>query len=99
MERIVIDTAQLGTSIEALQQQLNQLRAGIKTLYGEAQELNAMWSGPANQAFTVQFANDQNTLTEICNGLAAYLQDLATARAEYDRCDQLVGELVAAIQV
>ena len=99
MERIQIDTARLGATSGDIRERIAKMRSCVQRLYAEAAELNTMWEGPANQAFQRQFSQDQESMTQICAALENYVQDLHTAKTEYEACDSDVGGIIDAIRI
>ena len=99
MERIEIDTAQLGSTGSSIGEMVAQMKQSVQRLYAEVAELNTMWEGPANAAFNRQFNQDSEAMTAICTALEGYVQDLNTARNEYDKCNSDVRSIIDAIRV
>lgn len=99
MERITIDTAQLNNTTQGIGDDLSRMNAHAQQLYDAVAELNSMWKGPANAAFTSQFLTDREQLLTQLEFIADYAQSLETARSDYDNCDAWVRSTVAAIRV
>lgn len=99
MERIEIDTAQLGGTSSNIEGMVGQMKESVQRLYAELAELNTMWDGPANAAFNDQFQRDSEEMSGICKALDGYVQDLNTARNEYDKCDSDVRSIIDAIRI
>lgn len=99
MERIQIDTARLGGTAGAIRTMVEQMQECVQRLYAEMAELDTMWQGPANAAFTAQFRQDQQAMEQICQGLQQYAQDLEQAKNDYEKCNDDVRGIIDAIRI
>ena len=99
MKEIAINTATLSRDIEQLKTLLNQLEKDRKKLTQEIQELNTMWQGPSNQAFNTQFKMDCTSFENLCKTIREMIQAMEHAKSEYDKCDNKVNGLVAALRI
>lgn len=96
---IEIDTNALYSDISALEGQTSALDRQSKNMFTALEELNVMWDGPANQAFSTQFTSDMGTFDNMIQLLKDLTERLRTCRKEYDSCEQRVESLVQSIQV
>lgn len=96
---IEVDTQQLQRDKNALQERLNQLRQTLQNVYGQMDELDAMWDGPANQAFKEQFASDRGEFEAVCAEVEALIASMEFARGAYEKCEAEVYAAVAAIRI
>lgn len=99
MERIVIDTQQLQSTIRGIDEDLQTLNQKTTQLYDAVLELGAMWTGPAHDTLVNQFEGDRAWLLEHLNFLAQYDQKLGDARQEYNECDDWVRNTIASIRI
>ena len=60
-------------------------------------ELDAMWDGPANQVFMMQFNNDTQYAEEICNMVKKLIECMEYAKKQYDYCESEVSSLISSI--
>ncbi len=96
---IEVDTNLLAKDIGQATEKLSAMRAALKAVYGEMQELDALWDGAANAAFNKQFALDKQSFEEILTQLEALLDDFEFAKIKYDECERQVNSAVAAIRI
>lgn len=99
IQEIAINTDKLGRDIENLRNVLWQLKKDETKMVQEIQELNAMWSGTANQAFNVQFQADCQSFESLCKTIEEMIQALETAKRDYEKCDNQVNSIVSAIRI
>jgi len=98
-QEIAINTGNLSTDIETLQEQLNQIRTDMDRMYEAVRILDSMWDGPANQAFNVQFAQDHKDMDSLCDTIQRIIDCLGYAKQEYNNCESEIAGIVAAISV
>lgn len=96
---IEINTSTLGKDIESLETTVGQLEKQIEKMFGSIEELDKMWDGPANAAFTQQFQIDYQTCVEMCQILRELIDSLQHAKEEYEKCEQSVDGLIRSIQI
>lgn len=99
MEQIVIETKQLQATADTMEELLKAARAEISSLYDAAEELDMSWTGPANQTFQQQFADDRHAALEMCDLLQRFLQSMEYACTLYDNCEKNVCDIVDAIRI
>ena len=96
---IEINTNMLADDINSMEQNVLQLEAEYNHMFQKLQELNRTWSGPANAAFAVQFAEDLETFKELTKTLQEMISGLKDAKQEYDSCEQRVGGIINTIRI
>ena len=96
---ITIDTSILATDIGELRERLEAARNQLKDMFAQITELDAMWDGPANEEFKKQFGIDYENANEMCNTVEKLIESMEFAKAEYDKCDAEVSDIVAAITI
>lgn len=94
---IAIETNTLASDINELTGELEVVRKHIETMTADMTELDAMWEGPANQVFMIQFQNDVQYAEEICGMLQKLTECMEYARKQYDSCESEVCSLIASI--
>ncbi len=99
MQEIAINTDKLGRDIENLRNVLRELKKDKTKMVQEIQELNAMWSGTANQAFNVQFNADCQSFDSLIKMIEEMIQALEAAKRDYEQCDNKVNSIVSAIRI
>lgn len=99
MERIQIDTTRLGGTGDTIQTAVEQMQGCVQRLYAEMEELDAMWQGPAHNAYAAQFRQDQQAMEQICQALQGYAENLHQAKNEYEDCNHDVRGIIDAIRI
>ena len=85
--------------ITAFGDALARVEGNYKKAFQEILSLNAMWEGPAHDAFEVSFRQDNATVEDAVKFLQKYKSDLDMALSEYQKCEMNVDNLVRAIKV
>lgn len=98
-EIIEVETPSLEGGVNELKTALDNMKKHVTEVYEGVQELDAMWDGPANEAFVKQFTDDYNACMELYEELAELVECMRYAREEYDRCEQSVGSLIDGITI
>lgn len=94
---IEIETNTLGSDIGELESELAEARGYIETMKSDMTQLDAMWEGPANEVFMMQFRNDAAYAEELCKMVENLTECMKYARKQYDACEAEVGSLVSSI--
>ena len=55
-QEIAVNTSTLASDTQDLQTQLDAVKRSMNQMYDAMQTLDAMWDGPANDAFRAQFS-------------------------------------------
>ena len=96
---IEISTEQLNTDIQTVQENINKIKSEISALTEEVSKLNGMWSGPANQVYNQQAAEDFAKINSLMEAIGKFEQHMEFAVQQYNKCEQSVAEKVAAIRI
>lgn len=99
MKEITINTLTLSGDINELRSMLSDVRGQLKGMFEQVAELDAMWDGPANEAFNRQFNNDYENAVNLCTTVESLLNCMEYARDQYNQCENGVGSIVNAIPV
>lgn len=86
------DSSDINTKVE-------NLLSELQNIYTEVERLDAMWEGPANAAFTAQFAADHENFKTICEFIKNFSRDMNSAATEYDRCEAEINSAIKSIRV
>lgn len=89
----------LSDDIARLEEEKAALGQAIDAMFDAVQKLETTWKGPAKEAFQTQFQADYQTCKEMNKTLETLIDKLRTAGAEYDRCEEEVGNIVRSIRV
>ncbi|MDD3253296.1 MAG: WXG100 family type VII secretion target [Lachnospiraceae bacterium] len=96
---IEINIGTLGNDITQMETEINALRDGMKKTFESVTELDAMWSGPANDAFNQAFSADHQAMNEMCRILDSLVDYMENARDEYRRCEAAVSTEIDTIRI
>lgn len=94
---ITVNTATLAGDIDKLKGALSSARAQLKEMFGQVTELDTMWDGPANVEFNRQFGIDYEGAKKMCETVESLLASMEYAKDRYNRCENEVHSVVAAI--
>ncbi|MDO4634027.1 MAG: WXG100 family type VII secretion target [Eubacteriales bacterium] len=97
--KIKVNTNSLSQTQKELQARLKKIRSDIENISNDMNTLSSMWSGDAHEAFDDQIASDIGFLNEVCKGIDSIISFEGTAVTEYNKCEEMVGDLVAQIRV
>jgi WXG100 family type VII secretion target len=99
IKEIEQNTDYLADDISRLEQEKTILEQAIDEMFAAVRDLDSTWEGPAKAAFVNQFQVDYNRCKEMNNRLASLIEKLETARNEYDKCENEVGDIVRSIRI
>lgn len=99
IKEIEQNTDFLADDIARLEEQRTALEKAMEAMFAAVEELESTWQGPAKAQFTVQFQNDLERCREMNKTLESLIEKLRTARSEYDKCENEVGNIVRAIRI
>lgn len=99
IKEIEQNTDFLSDDITRLEDEKAVLEQAMDEMFAAVEELESTWQGPAKAGFTVQFQNDYERCKEMSNTLESLIGKLRTARSEYDKCENEVGNIVRAIRI
>ncbi|HIZ64617.1 MAG TPA: WXG100 family type VII secretion target [Candidatus Blautia pullicola] len=98
-DRIEIETRLLAQDKESIQTQVQRLRTQKNRLQDRMEQLSGMWEGPAKETFLNQFLSDCEYMESFFSELDAYVQAMEYAEKEYNKCENDVAQIVAAIEI
>ena len=96
---IEVNTATLKSDVETIRAELMKIRENAERLSQVLHELGSMWDGNAKQAFSAAVNSDIAQLTELVKAMQNFTGKTGEAREEYDKCENTVAQIVAAIRV
>lgn len=96
---IEINIATLKNDIGEMETELQGLRDEMKLAFESITELDAMWNGPANDAFNRAFQEDNKSMEEMCGIIESLIGYMENARTEYTNCEAAVSAEIAAIRI
>lgn len=98
-DRIEIETRLLAQDKESIRDQVQQLRKQKDQLQEKMEQLSGMWEGPAKETFLAQFLSDCEYMDSFFSELDTYVQAMEYAEKEYDKCEDDVAQIIAAIEI
>lgn len=98
-DRIEINIGTLAGDITQMQAEVNGLRDDMKLAFDSVMELDAMWNGPANDAFNRAFETDRQAMKDMCKIIDSLIGYMENARDEYRRCEASVSSEIDAIRI
>lgn len=96
---IKVNTEAMSSDVEELRELLNNSTANLDKMYESVTTLDSMWEGPANESFVAQFSSDYTAFKEICSLVSGMIDDMDTAKAKYNSCEDEVYALIASIKL
>ena len=99
MKKIEVETQQVRRESSNILNSLNTISNRIKTTYDAMRVLDSMWDGPANSAFNEQFAADAQRLSEICQDLTSFANDVNKAAQVYESGESSVHDIVSSLPI
>lgn len=78
---------------------LRRINDEIEGMYDAVRALDAMWEGPTNQAFRLQFRNDYENMTSLCQTVQDLLNCMINATHRYEAAGRQSEDLVDQIPI
>ncbi|MCQ2498905.1 MAG: hypothetical protein MJ133_07955 [Lachnospiraceae bacterium] len=99
IREIAADTDTMQRDITELQEALQRAKDQLKIMFTHVTELDSMWDGPANMEFVKQFGIDNDNCRELFETISSIIECMTMARGEYIKCDNEIGDIIAAISI
>lgn len=96
---IEINISTLDGDIKSMQEEVAALEKEIEAAFNSVTELDAMWNGPANDAFNAAFLSDKTSMDEMCKTIHGLIGYMENARDEYRKCEAAVSAEIDAIKL
>lgn len=96
---IEVDTSVLRSDVNVIHEELSGIGKDADKLANILSQLESMWDGDAKQAFSTAVRDDVNRLRELVKAMNTLTDRTSEARAEYDKCEGAVGQIVSSIRV
>jgi|GEM_PF-6946790 len=94
MEKIRADVRQIYLTEQELAAQIRIMSERIEDMEASLSKLNAMWSGPANSAFSKKAREEADKLRDICAKFKEIFGFEYNAEQSYAQCSRNVQEIV-----
>lgn len=96
---IEINIATLNSDIGSMESELQKLRNEVKLTFDAVSALDAMWNGPANDAFNRAFAADHQVMEDMCRVIESLIEYMKNAKDEYRKCESAVADEINSIRI
>lgn len=96
---IEVNTTTLKSDVATIEDELQKISSAAERLLQALHELESMWEGTAKQAFSAAVNSDIVQLKELVKTIKDFNGKTGEAREEYDKCENTVAQIVAAIRV
>ncbi|MDE6590940.1 MAG: hypothetical protein K2K53_11475 [Oscillospiraceae bacterium] len=96
---IEVNTASLKGDVEEIAVELDEISRDAEKLQGLLEHLESMWDGSAKQAFSAAVKDDLGRLRTLAQAMRQLTSRTSEARAEYDKCESAVAQIVSSIKV
>lgn len=77
------DTNVLARDTGQMRSTLRRILEELEGMYGAVRALDAMWDGPANEMFKLQFRNDYENMMSICETVRDLIRCMENAAQRY----------------
>ena len=94
-----VHTDRLAQAVTSMEEQLGDIDHIRQQIVNGFDALGGMWEGSAHDTFQAQYQEDDQLLQTFCQDIRMILSDMASARAEYDRCEEQVRDSIARIRI
>lgn len=94
---IEVETNILQSDINELEEEIQAVRTLLETITSDMTQLDAMWDGPANEAFMMQYRADAEYTEEICKVLGKLKECMEYAKKQYDSCEAEISSMISSI--
>ena len=94
-----VHTDRLEQTVTSMEEQLADIDHIRQQIIGGFDALGGMWEGSAHDAFQAQYQEDDQLLQTLCQDIRMIIEDMASARAEYDKCEDRVRDSIARIRI
>lgn len=96
---IEVNTSTLRSDVSAISAEISGLKNDVERLKSTADQLSTMWDGNAKNAFIAAVNDDIKRLEELISAIGKFTDKTDSSRAEYEKCENAVAGIVAAIRV
>lgn len=98
-DKIKINTGSLKSDAETIRANIAEMKKLMTDLQNSLTQLDAMWDGPTSESFKSVFHSDVNALDRVISYLNEINKFEDKAKADYEKCERHVGEIISAIRV
>ena len=96
---IEVDITTLEQDIDELKETLRLAKNGEADMFETIKELDAMWEGPAHEAFSRQFTADRQILQAFLDNVEGMVESMENAKNSYRKCEASVRTEIEKIKI
>lgn len=96
---IEVNTGSLKGDVGEIAAELGKIRGCADQLLTLLGQLETMWEGSAKQAFSAAVRDDVGRLRTLVQAMQTLTNRTSDARAEYDKCENAVSQIISSIRV
>lgn len=96
---IAVNTNTLRSDVSSIEEELKGLRDCCESLEAALATLLTKWEGNSARAFDQAVRDDVRRLRELEKAVRSLTTRTGTARTEYDKCENMVSQIVSSIRV
>lgn len=96
---IEVNTSTLKADVESIQGEIRAIQSAAVKLRDIAAQLGDTWDGEAKKAFMEALLNDIDRLEDLTSAVERFTGKTDNSRAEYEKCESTVSQIVSAIKV
>lgn len=96
---IEVNINTLHGDIETLNTTLRNINQDMTKMFESVEQLDAMWTGIANETFVKQFEHDKGIFEEISNAVKGVIESMENAEELYRKCEQNVSSEIDDITI
>lgn len=96
---IEVNTSTLKNDVSTIFSELTGISNDIRQLQDTTARLSTMWDGSAKTAFISAVNDDIQRLEELIGVMKKFSDKVDTSRKEYEKCENVVSNIIASIKV
>jgi len=94
-----VDTNRLSEDTDEIRAQINRVKNYVDDMFLSVQKLGAMWTGPANKAFTGKFIKDKQDIAEYLEQIDAYVLRLESDSKNYSSTENRAVAMIGSVKI
>ncbi|MBE6758572.1 MAG: hypothetical protein E7554_00590 [Ruminococcaceae bacterium] len=96
---IEVETGTLASDVVSLRELIEEVWEKKRKLITCMFNIDVMWDGPANDEYIAQYKRDDDAFDELLKSLIRAVDCMDYARSGYDKCEEEVSDIIAAINI
>lgn len=96
---IEVNTSTLRNDISSIETEISSLKKDVERLRNSLSQLSTMWDGKAKVSFVASVNDDIGRLSELIDAINKFTDKTDSVRADYEKCEIAVANMVASIKV